>query len=70
VDPPAGAALHPLRGAPGYDGELRRLLCFVAAPGEGELDQLVDQVSELAGLTLDVVDEPVAGIGGQLVDAA
>lgn len=38
--------------------------------GQGQLDELVNQVTELTRLALDVVEEPVAGVRGKLGDAA
>jgi hypothetical protein len=70
VNLPAGAPLHAFGTAPAQRGQVDRLLGPVAAPGQGELDELVHQVVELAGLALEVVEQALAGVGGELGGAA
>ena len=69
-DGPTRAAPHPLGRALGHRGEVHGLLGLLAAAIEGEFDELVDQARELAGLALDVVEEALAGLRGELGDPA
>ena len=69
-DLPAAASSHPLGRMLREPGQRHRLLGLLAAPGEGQLDELVDQVGELAGLALDVGDEALARRRRELGEAA
>jgi hypothetical protein len=59
-----------LCGVLGKRGQVHGLVRVVATAVEGQLDELVDEVAQLAGLALDVVHQPIAPVGRQVADAA
>ncbi len=60
---------HPGRGAVRERGQVHGLLGLVGPAGQRQLDELVDQVGQLAGLALDVGDEAAARVRRQLAEA-